>query len=173
LFGLPGAFSADQSAQLAFDQMGSRARVVPILVMGGDADAAVSPACADKTLAQGLRTDNLVLSGAQTGPIPLTPAATSHGQKPGGYSYTVSSYFYPAGCLIGQRWLIHGMNHFWPGGSSDPQWHSWTDPKGPSGADAAWQFVSRFRKSTTGKPCSETRSQRFRPQRRHRKPGRR
>lgn len=167
LFGLPGGLSAEQSAGLAFDQMGARARVVPILVMGGDADAAVSPACANKALEQGLRTDNLVLDGSQTAPISLTPVATTHGQKPGGYSYSVSSYFYPAGCLIAQRWLIHGMNHFWPGGSADPQWANWTDPKAPSGADAAWGFVSRFRRSATGRRCAADRPRRPRVRRRH------
>ena len=59
--------------------MGPRARIVPRLVMGGDADAGVAPACADKALEQGLRTNNLVIGGAQDGPIGLTPAATREG----------------------------------------------------------------------------------------------
>jgi poly(hydroxyalkanoate) depolymerase family esterase len=153
VFGAPGNFSADQSAQLAFEQEGPRARVVPILVMGGDADQAVVPACADKALQQGLRTDNLVFDGVQTAPINLTPASVRHEQTPGGYPYTISSYLDGHGCLIGERVLIHGMNHFWPGGSSDSQWHYWTDPKGPSGAQLAWSFVSRFRKDDTAWSC--------------------
>jgi poly(hydroxyalkanoate) depolymerase family esterase len=153
LFGLPGNFSAEQSAQLAFDQEGSRARVVPILVMGGDADQAVTPACADKALEQGLRTDNLVLDGVQTAPVSLSPASVSQRQKPGGYSYKISSYVDGHGCLIGERVLIHGMNHFWPGGSSDPQWKAWTDPKAPSGAELAWSFMSRFRKDDPAPWC--------------------
>lgn len=170
LFGLPGNFSADQSAQLAFEQEGPRARVVPIMVMGGDADQAVVPACADKAFEQGLRTDNLVLDGVQTSPINLSSASVSRYQKPGGYSYQISSYVDGHGCLIGQRVLIHGMNHFWPGGSSDPQWHNWTDPKAPSGAKLAWSFVSRFRKSSTAWSCRPASRPTHRPPRhRHRR----
>jgi poly(hydroxyalkanoate) depolymerase family esterase len=167
LFGLPGNFSAEESAQLAFDQEGPRARVVPILVMGGDADQAVVPACADKALEQGLRTDNLVFDGVQTAPINLSAASVRQYQKPGGYSYKISSYADGHGCLIGERVLIHGMNHFWPGGSSDQQWHNWTDPKAPSGAELAWSFVSAFHKDDTAWSCRPAP-----PQRRHSRPRR-
>ena len=157
LVGNPATTPVEVSAQLAYDEMGPRARIVPRLVMGGDADAGVAPACADKALEQGLRTNNLVIGGAQDGPIGLTPAATREGARPGGYDYTVRTYRDPSGCVIGERWLIHGMNHFWPGGSSDPQWANWTDPKGPSGARASWKFFRRFRESETAMPCAEAR----------------
>jgi poly(hydroxyalkanoate) depolymerase family esterase len=143
------------SAQLAFDQMGPRARIVPRFVIGGDADQGIPPACADKALEQGLRTDNLVLGAGQDGPIALTPAAVRREQKPGGYAYTVKSYRDPAGCLIGERWLVHGMDHFWSGGTTDPKYASFTDPKGPSGAEASWAFLKRYRRSDTAMPCAE------------------
>src|SRR4051812_17783185 len=146
---------AETSAQLAFDQMGPRARIVPRLVIGGDADQGIPPACADKALEQGLRTDNLVLGASQEGPIALSPAGVRKEQKPGGYAYMVKSYRDPAGCLIGERWLVHGMNHFWSGGTTDPKYASFTDPKGPSGAEASWAFLERFRKSDTAMPCAE------------------
>jgi hypothetical protein len=130
--------------------------------MGGDADQGVSPACADKALEQGLRTDNLVISGTQDGPIPLTPTSTREESNAGGYGSTVSTYRDPNGCLVGERWLIHGMNHFWSGGSADPQWASWTDPKGPSGAEVSWRFLSRYTKRTTSMPCAEARAPRKR-----------
>jgi poly(hydroxyalkanoate) depolymerase family esterase len=125
------------SAQLAYQQMGSRARIVPRIVIGGDADQGVPPACADKALMQGLRTDNLVIDHTQTAPISLTPASVQHLQKPGGYSYTVSNYVDQYGCVVGQRYLVHGMNHFWSGGSSEPTLKYFTDPKGPSAAVAS------------------------------------
>jgi poly(hydroxyalkanoate) depolymerase family esterase len=132
------------SAQLAYEQMGSRARVVPRIVIGGDHDQGIPPRCADKALMQGLRTDNLVIDGTQTAPIGLLPTGVRRGKVPGGYSYTVSDYRDDTGCLLGQRWLVHGMNHFWSGGSSNPKWHYFTDPKGPSAAIASWRFFSRF-----------------------------
>jgi poly(hydroxyalkanoate) depolymerase family esterase len=141
------------SAQLAFEQMASRARVVPRFVIGGDADTAVPPACADEALQQSLRTNNLVIDGSQTAPISLTPASVTAGQVPNGDSYTVSNYLDEHGCLIGQRVLVHGMNHFWSGGSSNPEWANWTDPKGPSAAVMSWDFFSRFTLRNTGWSC--------------------
>jgi poly(hydroxyalkanoate) depolymerase family esterase len=144
----------EASAQLARAEMGSRARIVPRMVIGGDADQGIPPACADKALEQGLRTNNLVLGDVQEAPIPLVPASVREVPKQGGYSSTVSTYRNPAGCLIGERWLIHGMNHFWSGGSSDPELANFTDPKGPNGAKATWRFVSRYTKRSTAMPCA-------------------
>jgi poly(hydroxyalkanoate) depolymerase family esterase len=143
-------------AQNAFGEMGPRARVVPRIVIGGDADQGIPPACADEALMQGLRTDNLVIDHRQTAPISLSPESVTHGQVPNGDSYTVSSYLDEHGCLIGQRWLVHGMNHFWSGGSSNPEWKDFTDPKGPSAAQASWAFFSHFTLSNTAWSCRAT-----------------
>lgn len=155
------------TAQDAYGEMGSRARIVPKIVIGGDADQGIPPACADKALQQSLRTDNLVIDGSQTKPISLTPETVEHRQKPGGYSYTISNYPDPYGCVIGQRYLVHGMNHFWSGGSSNPEWKDWTDPKGPSAAVASWTFFSQFTLANTSRPCSPGRS--GQPARHHRR----
>lgn len=144
------------SAQLAYAEMGPRARVVPRLVTGGDADQGIPPACADKALEQGLRTNNLVISGTQEGPIALTPSDVHEEPNPGGYASTVRTYRDPDGCVAGQRWLIHGMNHFWPGGSSDPALANFTDPKGPNGAEVTWGFLSHYTRSETAPPCAES-----------------
>lgn len=149
--GLP----VEMISESARNEMGSRARIVPRMVMGGDADQGISPSCADKALFQGLRTNNLVLGADQNGPISLTPASSRTELNPGGYDSTVDTYLDPAGCLIAERWMIHGMGHFWPGGPSDPAWKNWTDPKGPSGAEASWAFFKRYTKSDTAMPCAE------------------
>lgn len=142
-------------AQLAFNEMGPRARVVPIFDIQGDADTAVDPHCGAKAIEQQLRTDNLATDGVQDAPLNLAAASVAQGQKPGGYSYTVQTWRDPQGCEIAERWLVHGMNHFWSGGSTDPHWAAWTDPKGPSAAAASWAFFSRYRKPETGLPCAE------------------
>jgi poly(hydroxyalkanoate) depolymerase family esterase len=156
--GVPVGIPVALSAQMARDEMGGRARIVPRLVTGGDRDQGIPPGCADKALEQGLRTNNLVLGPSQDGPIALTPAAvrTAPADEPGGYPSTVSTYRDPAGCLIGERWLVHGMNHHWPGGSTDPRLKGFTDPKGPSGAEITWAFLKRFTKSGSAFPCAET-----------------
>ena len=143
------------SAQLAFDQMASRARVVPRFVIGSDADLAFPAACSDKALEQGLRTSNLVLSGGQDAPIALTPDGTREERKPGGHGYTVSTFRDPDGCLVGERWIIHGMPHAWPGGTTDPEYQGFTDPKAPSGAEGSWAFFRRYTKNETSMPCAE------------------
>jgi poly(hydroxyalkanoate) depolymerase family esterase len=139
------------SARLAYEQMGKRARVVPRIVIGGDADQGVPPACATKALMQGLRTDNLVIDGNQTAPISLRRSSVRHRKVPHGYAYSVSAYRDHRGQLVGQRFLVHGMNHFWSGGSSNPKWADFTDPKGPSAAVASWRFFSRFTRSGTAR----------------------
>ncbi len=143
------------SAQLAFDQMGPRARVVPIIAMGSDADQAFPANCTVKAVEQGLRTDNLVISGSQDGPLALTPAAVREEPNPGGVPYTVSSFRDPAGCLVAERWIVHGIPHAWPGGTTDPKYKGYNDLRAPSGAEATWAFLKRYRKSDTAMPCAE------------------
>jgi poly(hydroxyalkanoate) depolymerase family esterase len=137
------------SAQLAFLQMGSHARVVPRIVIGGDRDQGIPPACATKALLQGLRTDNLVVDGTQTKPISLAPSSVRHGKVRHGYRYSVSDYRDQHGRLAGRRILVNGMNHFWSGGSSNPKWKNFTDPKGPNAAVASWRFFSRYTLNNT------------------------
>jgi poly(hydroxyalkanoate) depolymerase family esterase len=155
--GVPAGIPVESSALLARREMGPRARIVPRLAMGGDADQGVPPGCVDKALDQGLRTNNLVQGSSQIAPISLKPAATREvaATEPDHYHSTVTTYRDPAGCVISERWLIHGMNHFWPGGTSDPAYKSFTDPKGPNGAEIAWDFLKRYTKADTSPPCSE------------------
>jgi len=147
--GIPVALSA----QLAFAQMGPRARVVPRFVIGSTGDMAFPAACSDKAIEQGLRTNNLVISQSQTAPISLVPATVRREQKPGGRTYAVSAYRDPDGCLIGERTIIDGMPHAWPGGTSDPKYNS--DETAPSGAEISWAFLKRYRRSDTAMPCAE------------------
>jgi poly(hydroxyalkanoate) depolymerase family esterase len=142
------------NAQLAYEQMGPRARVVPVMAVGSDADLAFPASCTDKALEQGLRTNNLVLSGAQEGPIALTPATVEEEQVPDGHGYTVSRFRDPDGCLVGEKWIIHGMPHAWPGGTTDPEYDGFTDTRAPDGAEGTWEFLQRYRMSETGMPCA-------------------
>ena len=141
------------SAQLAFEEMGPRARVVPTFVLGGNADLAFPWSCTEKALEQGLRTANLVVDGSQEGPISLEPATIRRGQKPGGYAYTVRTYRDPAGCLVGESWRIHRMAHFWSGGTTDPAYAGYTDVKGPSAAKATWAFFQDTASPVPGCPA--------------------
>jgi poly(hydroxyalkanoate) depolymerase family esterase len=142
------------SAQLAHREMGPRARVVPRFVLGGTADQAFPPACAAKALEQGLRTNNLVLSGTQHAPIALTPATVRGEQVPDGYAYTVSSYDDPDGCVVAELWMVEGLPHSWPGGTAVPEDQYNNDTKAPDGAEASWAFFQRHRRSDTAMTTS-------------------
>jgi poly(hydroxyalkanoate) depolymerase family esterase len=147
----------EASAEVARVAMGSRARVVPLFVMGSTGDLAFPQSCAKKALQQGLRTDNLVLGGSQTAPISLTARAVRRGKVPHGRTYTVSTFRDPSGCLIGQQTIIDGMPHAWPGGSAAPAWKGYSDPTAPSGAKTAWAFFRHFTLRSTAMPCASTR----------------
>lgn len=151
--GLPGIADAAVAARGAFAAEARRRRVVPFIVLNGDADHVVSPVCGAEAVEQWLRANNLVISGRQTAPVSLSSASTTdHAPAvPGGYRYTVWSYRLPSGALIGLHYVIHGMGHGWSGGTSDPAYASSSNPLvapsrplGPSASEASWAFFSRF-----------------------------
>ncbi|HEY1830155.1 MAG TPA: PHB depolymerase family esterase [Acidimicrobiales bacterium] len=143
------------SANGAYQEEAARKRVIPVIVLNGDADNVVNPLCDQLAVAQWLETDNLVIEGSTAGPLSLTPSSTVHGQVPNGYSYQVLNYTEPSGCLIAQHWIIHGMGHDWSGGTSNPAYRSYTDPKGPSASEASWDFLSHYTLGSTSGRCAE------------------
>ena len=116
----------------AYQAEGSHKRVMPVVVLNGDADGTVNPVCDQLAVEQWLSTDNLVIDGQMSGPLKTTPSSDTPGQVPGGYAYTVYNYTQPSGCVIAQHWIVHGMNHDWSGGTSNPAYSGYTDPKGPA-----------------------------------------
>jgi poly(hydroxyalkanoate) depolymerase family esterase len=137
-------------AQEALAAMGPRKRVVPLLVSEGDKDKTV-PGHSAQVIEQWRQTDNLVVSGSADGPIPATPTRTRQVKQRGRYPSTVEEYDSKPGCEVLERWTIHGMGHYWPGGTTDPDFAGFTDPKGPDGDRLIWSFLSRFR--MTSNPC--------------------
>jgi poly(hydroxyalkanoate) depolymerase family esterase len=148
----PGTAALARAADAA---EGRRARIVPVILFHGDIDAAVPYSCGRQALAQSLQTDNDVLAVAKLPRIRARPAGTTNGQVPGGLRYTVQDYRAPGGCLVAQFWTIHGMGHYWSGGSRDPSAATWTDPNGPSAAAASWAFFAGHRLTPAGpaSPC--------------------
>jgi poly(hydroxyalkanoate) depolymerase family esterase len=146
--------AARLAASAAFSEEGRQARVMPFIVLNGDKDNVVSPGCDGQAVQQWLRTNNLVLSGGQTSPLSLSPARDSARRVQGGRSYRVLSYRAADGCLLGEHYVIDGMGHYWSGGSSDLRYAQFTDPKGPSAAEASWAFFSRFSQSTSAIKCA-------------------
>ncbi|HEX3899366.1 MAG TPA: PHB depolymerase family esterase [Mycobacteriales bacterium] len=148
-----GADDSSSSASGALKEEGTQSRVMPFIVLNGDKDNVVSPGCDDQAVQQWLRTDNLVLSGGQSSPLRLSPARDTVERVRHGLSYNLLRYTAPNGCVIGEHYVIHGMGHFWSGGTSDPTYAQFTDPKGPSAAEASWTFFSHFSQSRSVVKC--------------------
>jgi poly(hydroxyalkanoate) depolymerase family esterase len=166
---------ADQTGELAYRAMGERARVVPLLVENGTADAA-NPVAQSLALTQSwLGVDDRADDGALNGSISRQPArAQTFGAdqtpSPGsgdpcvhnntwtcpggvvgfteGYPHTVARYDDAAGCEVLQLWVIHGMAHAYPNGPKD---HPYTDPLGPDVTTAMYDFFAHHR---LGRSCA-------------------
>jgi poly(hydroxyalkanoate) depolymerase family esterase len=138
-------------AQEALAAMGPRKRVVPVLVSQGDRDTTV-PGHSAQVIEQWRQTNNAVISGGADGPIGAKPSSTRTVRQRGRYTSTVQTYDEWPGCEVLERWTIHGMGHFWPGGTTDKEFAGYTDPKGPTGSALMWSFLGRYRMSAD--PCS-------------------
>lgn len=145
-------------ALAAYQAMGAHARVLPVIQIQGDKDAAATPASGAHAVQQWLMTNNLVASGSLGAPFPLSPSETIDFAPKNGYPYHVDIYRDEDGCRILEQVRIEEMEHYWPGGSDDPKLRGFTDPKAPSGAELTWAFLKRFRRSDTALPCVESRS---------------
>jgi poly(hydroxyalkanoate) depolymerase family esterase len=154
---LPAGASAADTARLAgtaLDAMGPRARVMPVIVIHGDADPAVPYRCGRQVIAQWLGVDNAVLQHGHRPGVSGAPAGSRDAVVPGGHGYTVLSYADGSGCVVAQLWTVHGMGHYWSGGSAAPASAPYSDPQGPSVAAASWAFFSRWGLSGPLGPCS-------------------
>lgn len=143
-------------ALAAYQAMGTYARVVPMIDFQGEQDPAATPASGASAVQQWLMTNNLVVSGTEGSPFPLSPTETVDVTPQTGYTYHVDIYKDGDGCEISEQVRIEQMAHYWPGGSDNPKLKGFTDPKAPSGAEMSWAFLKRFRKSDTSPPCTES-----------------
>ena len=117
---------------------------MPAIVLHGDADSRIPYRCGQQAVSQWLHTDDLLLARRHRPLLPLTPTTVRRRVVPGGHPYTVTSYDDRSGCPVIQFWTVHGMGHFWSGGSTDPSSARFSDPRGPSAARASWSFFSHW-----------------------------
>jgi poly(hydroxyalkanoate) depolymerase family esterase len=132
-------------AQAAHLEQGPRARLMPVIAIHGDADKTVPPAANPDVTRSWLKAGNLALSGTTARPLALEPASAVTRKPKDRYSYLDETYRDDKGRVVAQRVVVHGMDHFWPGGVSDEKFAPYTDAKGPSGAELTWSFLSRYR----------------------------
>ncbi len=154
----PTLVPAEVPALAAYLAMDSHARVVPMINFQGEKDLAATPAAGAQAVKQWLMTNNLVESGSPYAPFPLAPSETIDVIPEDGYPYHVDIYRDEEGCRVVEQVRIEEMEHYWPGGTDDPELSGFTDPRAPSGAEMSWAFFKRFRLSDTSSPCVELQS---------------
>jgi poly(hydroxyalkanoate) depolymerase family esterase len=134
-----GGPDPERQARLAYAAMGPRARVVPVIVVQGQADRIVWPANGEHVVCQWLATSRLV-SGQATGLDFARPDASHHDRAPGGLSYSVRSWNDSAGHPVVQYWSVAGLGHAWSGGAGAG---TYTDPRGPDATEAMCHFFGQ------------------------------
>ena len=141
-------------ARGAYRAEGRYKRVMPVVVLNGDADGTVNPLCDQLATEQWLLTNNLVIDGQMASPLSTTATRVTRGKVPGGYAYEVYDYTQPSGCVLSQHWIVSGMNHDWSGGTGNPAYSGYTDPKGPSASEASWAFFSHYTLRSSSRRCA-------------------
>jgi poly(hydroxyalkanoate) depolymerase family esterase len=131
---LPSAFDAMRQGG-SLGGCGSRQhdaceRVVPTIVFHGDRDMVVNPVNADQVIAQARAAADL-------------RTTVSHGEAPGGISYTRTVQADESGRPMLEQWVLHGAGHAWSGGSPAG---SYTEPRGP---DASREMLRFFRQCSS------------------------
>ena len=159
--GLPclGSVSAlppETAGEMAYRAADGHARVVPVLVIQGDADPLVPYPNADIVVQQFLATDDWADDGANNGSIPRTAAETTTGAVPSGHSYSIDTWVDANRCVLARRWLINGMGHQWSAGESNgsPRDELFTDPLGPDVTTAAVDFFLAHPLPRAGTQCT-------------------
>src|SRR3954451_22645561 len=134
-----GGRDPDGQGALAFRAMGPAARVVPALVIHGTADAIVAPLNAEHAVRQRVATNRRAARGAYD-PRFDRPDATVRDVHAGGRPFTRRSWHGADGRVVQEQIEVEGLGHAWSGGAAGG---SYTDPRGPSAADAIHDFFAR------------------------------
>jgi poly(hydroxyalkanoate) depolymerase family esterase len=117
--------------------MGPRARLVPSMVVHGDADPTVAPVNAEQVLRQSMAANRLADGVALD---PGAPTEIERDRAHNGHAFTRSRWNDDRGRLLHERLIVHGLGHAWSGGLPGG---SHTDPRGPDATEAIWGFFAR------------------------------
>ena len=107
-------------------------RVVPVIVMHGDADKTVNPANAARLIQNAVETCLLISPNS-----PLKTEAQSIDATDGHRAYRRTRYTTANAVSVIEQWEIHGAGHAWSGGNAAG---SFADESGPDATQAMLQF---------------------------------
>ncbi len=125
-----------QQGTLAYQAMGSYARVVPNIVFQGTADTIVTPINGDLVVQQWMQTDALASHNNYAASF-ANPSHSTTENPPQSHSYTLKSWNDNNGQEVQEYWLIDGAGHAWTGGSLNG---TFADPQGPNISQALYSF---------------------------------
>ncbi len=132
-----GGPTPNSQGNIAYNAMGSYARVVPTIVFHGTSDYTVATVNGNQVISQMAQTNDLASDGTDNNNIDDTPEETINGQVSGGRSYTRYVYKDNNGQIVMEKYMVEGMSHAWSGGSTAG---SYTDPNGPDATTISWEF---------------------------------
>ncbi|TYS68502.1 PHB depolymerase family esterase [Sutcliffiella horikoshii] len=136
-----GGPSPNQQGNAAYLAMGSRAKVLPVIVFHGTSDYTVYPINGDQVISQWSITNDLAQNGTNDSWIDDQPERTENLTVTGGKNYSVSDYEGGDGNVWMKKVTVQSMGHAWSGGSSQG---SYTDPQGPDASRMMWEFFNSF-----------------------------
>jgi poly(hydroxyalkanoate) depolymerase family esterase len=127
-----------ETAQLAYAQMGSRARQVPAIIIQGEVDPVVPPLYGERLVTHWAAIDDLAVDGRIDGDVDDVLETRQRVVNPGDHPYVKSVYAARESSepLI-EKYLIEGLGHFWSGGSG-----LFADPLGPDISTIIWDFFA-------------------------------
>jgi poly(hydroxyalkanoate) depolymerase family esterase len=131
-----GGGDAALQGHAAHAAMGAHARAIPSIVIQGSADRTVAPANATQVLRQSMITNHLAAPDI-CDHDPDRPTSSRIIDDESGCPYTLSRWIDGRGALMHELLMIDGLGHAWSGGAAGS---SYTDPRGPSAAEAIWAF---------------------------------
>lgn len=152
-FGAPGAVPPDVSGDLAFSEMGPRARVVPLMLAHGTLDFTVPPIDSDEIAQAALRiVDNVEGAAGRPTGVARTAARKRTDTSPGGVTSDVKVFTDLKGCPVVEQWLVHGMGHEWSKAPPDDSGNA-TFVNGPDITAAALSFYLQHPMPTRTTGC--------------------
>jgi poly(hydroxyalkanoate) depolymerase family esterase len=122
----------------AFAAMGAAARPVPAIVVHGTADGTVAPVNAEQAVRQWMAT-NRRAGAAGEHPRFERPDAVVRDDGAGGLPFTRRTWHDADGRVMHELVEVEGLGHAWSGGAPGG---SYTDPRGPSAAEAIYEFFA-------------------------------
>lgn len=125
-----GPGESDDLGALAFKEMGSRARVVPVIAIHGANDPSVSVLNLKAIARQWVVANALAAREKAPEPVDLHPAD---------HRLSAQRYVLSNGMVLAETWRVDGLAHAWSGGSAAG---TYTDPNAP---DATTMMLEFFR----------------------------